>query len=244
MRFQLIPLVVLLPGFAVPLAAPLAAQAEFLRGDADATGDITIADPGLILCALFDCIQPIPCLAAFDADGDARAEIPDAIYLLSFLFLGGPAPPPPFPAPGADPNGLPCDTYAPSPAPSDPRVRLAVRSKGFSDFQTFPAVVQLEGDMGAQPVNGWSFGLRTDASCSIVSATTDGTVAAEVGEGGLRNVGFVRTEITGGDEPGVVCAGGPTTRCGIVHVWSADHIARADTQTACHIGAADATHVK
>ncbi|MGH9361483.1 MAG: hypothetical protein ACRD2T_06155, partial [Thermoanaerobaculia bacterium] len=44
------------------------------------------------------------CLDAADANDDGALEITDSIYLLQFLFLGGPAPPPPHPRPGLDPT--------------------------------------------------------------------------------------------------------------------------------------------
>jgi hypothetical protein len=51
------------------------------------------------------------CLDAADGNDDGALGLTDAIYVLSHLFLGGPAPPPPFPAPGADPtpDGLDCE---------------------------------------------------------------------------------------------------------------------------------------
>jgi hypothetical protein len=43
--------------------------------------------------------------------------ITDAIYILNFLFLGGPAPLPPFPECGIDPtvDGLGCASFAACP---------------------------------------------------------------------------------------------------------------------------------
>ena len=37
-----------------------------------------------------------------DTDDSGLLDITDAIYLLGFLFQGGPAPPAPYPAPGKD----------------------------------------------------------------------------------------------------------------------------------------------
>jgi len=41
---------------------------------------------------------------ACNANDDERLDISDAVYLLGFLFLGGPSPPPPYPEPGVDPT--------------------------------------------------------------------------------------------------------------------------------------------
>jgi hypothetical protein len=45
----------------------------------------------------------------------AKPELSDAVYLLSFLFAGGPPPPPPYPDCGPDPTAdeseLTCDSF-------------------------------------------------------------------------------------------------------------------------------------
>lgn len=63
-----------------------------------------------ILAALFVSGGGPACVDAADANDDGRADISDAIYDLSHLFLGGPPPPVPFPHPGVDPtiDRLPC----------------------------------------------------------------------------------------------------------------------------------------
>jgi len=42
-------------------------------------------------------------------------DIADAVYVLAYLFAGGPEPPPPFGEPGFDPtdDALGCEAYAP-----------------------------------------------------------------------------------------------------------------------------------
>jgi hypothetical protein len=49
-----------------------------------------------------------------DGDDNGKLEITDGIYLLNFLFLGGPQPRPPFPLCGQDPtaDGISCDDNA------------------------------------------------------------------------------------------------------------------------------------
>lgn len=75
--------------------------ARFLRGDCDGDGQVSIADPIRLLLVNF-AGAPVRCRAACDSDGDgSTAGVGDPIHLLRFLFLGGPAPPPPFPACGA-----------------------------------------------------------------------------------------------------------------------------------------------
>ena len=76
----------------------------FIRGDANGDRTIDIADAVTIILYLFSKgVTPI-CLDALDADDTLSIEITDAIYVLSLLFLGGPAPPAPVPDPGMDPT--------------------------------------------------------------------------------------------------------------------------------------------
>jgi hypothetical protein len=46
----------------------------------------------------------VPCLDAGDGNDDGTLDITDAIFILAHLFLGGPAPPRPYPEPGDDPT--------------------------------------------------------------------------------------------------------------------------------------------
>ena len=93
-------------------------QWRFIRGDADGDGRIDpIPDAVTILLAGLFGIGPIPCRAALDANGDGVAAEPvDAIVLLTWAFLGGPAPAAPFPecGPGhlAGDPGLGCEEVA------------------------------------------------------------------------------------------------------------------------------------
>src|SRR5262249_22817969 len=53
------------------------------------------------------------CPDAADVNDDGIVNISDPVYLLRFLFQGGPGPPPPFPVCGADPtaDSLGCASY-------------------------------------------------------------------------------------------------------------------------------------
>jgi hypothetical protein len=78
---------------------------EFLRGDANGTGEIDISDAIFTLTRLFLSSEPFPCADAADANDDASLDVSDTIWTLENLFLGGDPPPAPFPACGADPTG-------------------------------------------------------------------------------------------------------------------------------------------
>jgi hypothetical protein len=75
---------------------------EFIRGDADLNGIVQLTDAVVILMALFLSGAPLECLDAADSNDVARVDISDPIFILHYLFMGGPEPPPPFPDPGAD----------------------------------------------------------------------------------------------------------------------------------------------
>lgn len=67
----------------------------FIRGDANPSGSINIADAIQVLQSLFlGDKMPLGCLDAADANDDGAADITDAAYLLSYLFLQGPRPGP------------------------------------------------------------------------------------------------------------------------------------------------------
>ena len=77
---------------------------EFLRGDVDFSGILTITDPIRLLNFLFASV-PIDCPAVADVEASGQdLTITEAIYVLNFLFLGGPPPEPPFPECGPAPE--------------------------------------------------------------------------------------------------------------------------------------------
>jgi hypothetical protein len=87
----------------------------FVRGDANASGEIDISDGVFTLSYLFLGDRPPSCPAAADADDSGRLELTDSVYVLNFLFLGTEAPPEPFASCGDDPTAgeLPCPRFAP-----------------------------------------------------------------------------------------------------------------------------------
>ena len=71
----------------------------FARGDANGDLFVDIADAVRIFNHLFAGGPPLPCMDAADSDGTGAVEgaldLTTGIYLLDWLFLGGPAPPAP-----------------------------------------------------------------------------------------------------------------------------------------------------
>ncbi|MGE3166446.1 MAG: hypothetical protein AB7O52_16210 [Planctomycetota bacterium] len=75
---------------------------EFIRGDADFDGTITLADAVGILGYLTG--ASVVCRDALDTNDDGALDIVDPIYLLSYAFLMGDPPAAPFPGCGTDPS--------------------------------------------------------------------------------------------------------------------------------------------
>jgi hypothetical protein len=101
-------------------ADPVFHQGQFfVRGDANLDAAINISDPIHTLDALFggnNILRLHDCADAMDTDDNGAIEISDAIRVLRYLFMGGPAPVRPFPACGQDPdlNDELCCREAPS----------------------------------------------------------------------------------------------------------------------------------
>ena len=84
----------------------------FIRGDSNSDRNIDIGDPVATLNFLFTAFgQSLNCRDAADANDDGHVLISDPVYTLTYVFLGGPQPPAPFPAPGADasPDAIGCE---------------------------------------------------------------------------------------------------------------------------------------
>ncbi|MBN1421687.1 MAG: hypothetical protein JXP34_23135 [Planctomycetes bacterium] len=78
---------------------------DFIRGDSNDDGQLDLADAIYSLGCLFDPLSPCPkCLDTIDANDDGLLNLADPIYFLSYYFVSGPAPKPPFPRCGADPT--------------------------------------------------------------------------------------------------------------------------------------------
>lgn len=92
-------------------------EQEFVRGDANADGELNLSDAVHVLLFLFAGGQTPGCLDAADINGDEDINLTDSVYLLTFLFLGGPLPPPPATGCGTVPDveGMGCLAFAACP---------------------------------------------------------------------------------------------------------------------------------
>ena len=84
---------------------------EFIRGDVNGDGRVTISDAIRLVLWLDNDYDPPPCRDAADVDDNGVIDSVDVDYLLQSWDLGGRPIPPPFPEPGPDPtpDDLTCD---------------------------------------------------------------------------------------------------------------------------------------
>jgi hypothetical protein len=93
--------------------SPGARALDFIRGDANGDGSVSVADAHKITNWLFRGRIYPSCLKAADTDDDGHVDVTDAVYIINFAVLGGSPPPAPFPAAGPDEtvDELTCDAY-------------------------------------------------------------------------------------------------------------------------------------
>lgn len=93
-------------GLGLLAVLPLRGEEEFIRGDVDTGGSVSLDDAFWIIAYLFrGHVESLPCDDAADVDDSGEVELTDAIYLLNYLFRGGPSPAPPYPLCGTDASG-------------------------------------------------------------------------------------------------------------------------------------------
>lgn len=94
------------------LRTPVGDGPSFIRGDANATGRVDIADGVAIILHLFAARQ-VDCLEAADTNGSGGVDLSDAVSVFSYLFQNGADPASPFPVCGtADSRPLTCEEFA------------------------------------------------------------------------------------------------------------------------------------
>src|SRR5262245_43679373 len=164
-------------------AGPVAATADFRRGDFNADGVVDVADVNSLLRYLFITGNPSTCQSAGDANDDGRFEIIDAIVLFSFLYFDRNELPSPGSAlPGPDPTpGIPCDAYDPQPPAkkADFALRFLCEEPPPADpgeTVRLEVFVQLltENNSGASGAQAWSLSIKAE-DLRILDVTTEGT---------------------------------------------------------------------
>lgn len=167
---------------------------SFLRGDVNASGTLSVADPIANLTYQFAGGAAPPCLAAADDDGSGEVNIADAIYSLVYQFGDGPAPVAPFPTCGSDPSpglpgcqvGAPCGLAgapkrrAPAPSPGSGKVRMGAAYGASGDTLTVPirletsaAILGFEFTVSFDPLRLEFVALERDADLDFFSARSE-----------------------------------------------------------------------
>jgi len=149
-------------------------------GDGNGDGAVDLADVLLILRHVAEAGPAPVCTAGVDLIPDGKIELDDAFSLLLYLYEGS------FLLPEADCSG---SGALPGPACVQAEARL-VEEEGAVWLQL----------RSAARIEAWSVSL---GGCAVTSATTDGTAAASVALGGLRDLGYDATFLT---DAGVVSA--------------------------------------
>jgi hypothetical protein len=108
-------------------ALPLG-DAEFIRGDANSDGAVSISDGHYILSYLFRGSREPECMDAADYDDDQKINITDGVKALDHAVSGDSPPPAPFAALGADPTDdrFDCKSYGSGAPLEDPEAVLEI----------------------------------------------------------------------------------------------------------------------
>jgi len=132
-RRPAVSVIVLLTG--IVFVAGESAAVDFIRGDANNDGRVSLSDAHFITNYLFRGGPYLHCLDFGDTDDDGVVRLTDAVRVFQYLVDGDFTPPPPFPGPGPDPtpdeldvsqfSGA-CSSYGTDPPLRDPAAKLEI----------------------------------------------------------------------------------------------------------------------
>jgi hypothetical protein len=137
---------------------------DFIRGDVNGDGRVSVSDAYRILMWYLGGSEPPQCMDAADANDNGRVDGNDGAYLIQAQFAGGPPIPPPFPDPGHDPSddldaSLDCQAYGGGEVLDDPdselRILDAVTRGGDSSVASFQIALT-----NSVPIRAWSMQIR------------------------------------------------------------------------------------
>lgn len=137
-----------------------AQEPEFLRGDANTDGIVSISDALMVRRFLFNGERRPPCLDAADVNDSGSLNITDMIYTLNAILLGGPGPANPYPVIGPDATEDhldPCEYDVVPPEGTEDVIRIGEVSAAPGDEVEIPVYVT-----NAQPVEAFQLVLRYD----------------------------------------------------------------------------------
>jgi hypothetical protein len=187
-RWTLPPLVSL-----ILLSSPAAPAADFLRGDANDDGRVSISDSHFICSVLFREGAGFACEKAADADDNGSVSLTDAILLLNHLFEGKRPPAAPFPTAGVDPtaDNLPCPTYGNGQSIEDPDAEIAVldATAAGGDDSSVTLIIAVS---SSRPLGGYS------ARIVAASEALEGSISHSRDLTGSKVGGFEFAEVSAG----------------------------------------------
>jgi len=195
--------------------SPLSA-ADFLRGDANGDGAVTISDAHTLTGYMFFGAPAPECPNSGDSNADGRIDISDTVGLMNFLFLGGQSIPAPYPNAGPDPNplGLPCPSYGDGSPLVDPAAKMEISGVA-GGGNSRKAVLTLKVSSSG-PLGGYAFNLadaagvfeeqRLSKTAGLRELALEGDHAFLTGE---SKEGIVRVGFLGGiaNDPGEIPPG-------------------------------------
>jgi hypothetical protein len=148
----------------VALPAVSLGDVDFIRGDVNGDGRVSVSDAYRILMWYHGDAEPPQCIDATDADDNGRMEGEDRTYLLRARFTGEPPIPPPFPEPGEDPTddldaSLDCQAYGGGEVLEDPGSQLRILDGVSRGGDNSVALFQVS-LTSSVPIGAWSMQIR------------------------------------------------------------------------------------
>jgi hypothetical protein len=189
---------------AVGLASSRPASAvDFIRGDANGDGKVSLADCHFLFNFLFRGGSAPECKAAADVDDKKSINVTDSVYLFNYLVLGGQEPLAPFPDPGPAELVLPCDSYGSGSPLEDPSARVEIAAAEVPGGNDRGASLTLM-ISNSVPLGGYCVRLRDPAGIiedvSVVNEKTD-----ETGDlTGTYYQGFIGSRMDPADPGGIL----------------------------------------
>jgi hypothetical protein len=175
------------------LSSPAAPAADFLRGDANDDGRVSISDSHFIFSFLFRAGNRFECRKAADVDDSGVIDITDAVLILNHIFLGGSAPAAPFPSAGADATAdeLSCESYGNGQPLEDPDAEITVldatAAGGHDSRATLVIAIS-----SSRPLGGYSARIRA------ADGALDGSIVHSRDLTGTKATGFESAKVSGG----------------------------------------------
>jgi hypothetical protein len=194
-------------GGAALLAAAVAIEspaADFIRGDANGDGRVTLADVAVLNGTLFWGIDP-PCWAAIDFNDDSGFGHQDQILLEQFLLGAGGPPAAPYPVAGPDTTGDPgdpgnaCESYESTPPLDDAAAAISIGDVVAAGGDDVHAVIRVS---IAHSLPIWTFFGAVEIGAGLVEDAEalgkDDAVELFFEHEGIRSPAFTRAQVKDG----------------------------------------------